>query len=226
MSSRRSRSRKSNTPGYNNRRTASMPRGSGSMPRGSGSSARVTLSRSDFSDLNANKPNNVTIGDYTKQLIPIMEEKDKEEFMLQKVKRNRAKPYFEIYKIIKSILPTLETGIINDILNEYITRESKKTPYYTRLQRIVDTHHDDLNTFMHDKILLSDMEELCDSVPPSWKFIQIPFAERPEIEKVKNLQGKIESLCRRKLGKRVVGGIKSRKRQKKQKKKTKRRYNR
>ena len=65
MPSRYSRSRKSNAPGRNNRRTASRARGSDSMARGSDSSARETLSRRDFLDLNANKPNNVTIGDYS-----------------------------------------------------------------------------------------------------------------------------------------------------------------
>ena len=219
MLSRYSRNRKSRSPGHTIRRTVSSARGSDSSARGKTSSARGSESRRSYSKM----PSSNTLNKYMEQLTPKLAAIDEEYSTRLEEKRNRAKPYFEIYKLITLKLPILDSSIIDDILNIYITRESKKTPYYTRLQRIVNTHHASLKTFMHDKILLSDMKELCDSVPPSWKFKPIP--EGSEIEKVKNLQDEIESLCRIKLGKRV-GGSKSRKRQKKQKKRTKRRYNR
>jgi hypothetical protein len=230
MSSRYSKSRKSNSAGrYNKlfaistRRNASSATGNSSSATGNSSSATGSKSRRSYSRRSYSRmPSSITLNNHMGQLALKMTEIDEKVSTQRKEKRNVARPYFEIYNIIRNTLPTLPISLIDDIRNKYLTRESKQTPYYTMLQYIVNRQrHTRITSFMEDEILLDNLKELCNGVPPSWKIQSI--LNDPEIKEVKNLQDNIDSLCRLKLGKRV-GGSKSRKKQKRQKKRTKRKY--
>ena len=221
MPPRFSRSRKSRVPGHHkNTRNVSSATGTASSARRNASSTRRNAISARGSE--SRRPSLITLNTYMDQLKPKLAAIDEKGSTQRKEKRNVARPYFEAYMIIKRTFPILNSGNIDDIVKNYTTNESISIHYYPRLQRIVNTDHEDLESFMEDKTLLRDMNELCDGVAPSWRFT--PNPKDSDIAKVKKFQREIPIICKREKRRAKQGGSKSRKRQKRQKKRTKRKY--